>query len=112
MVAELASKYKVKTMVVLVYHPYANGMIECKYKPIIYILLKILDESFTNWVKNLSTVFYADLLIVPILTSWTLYYVGYDNKPILIIELEISIWQILTWDKVYSNSNLLAIYPR
>lgn len=55
-VAELTQRYWIKRVVVLVYHPQANGIIECGHKPIVDALLKMLDRGSTNWIQNLPTV--------------------------------------------------------
>ena len=75
-VAELAQKYKVKKIVVFVYHTQANGMIEHGYKPIVYAFLKMLDGRSTNWVQNLPVVLWADQLTVCMSTGLTPYYIS------------------------------------
>lgn len=47
-VVKLVQKYKVKKVVVLVYYPQANGIIEYEHKLIVNILSKILDGGSTN----------------------------------------------------------------
>ena len=42
------------------YHPPANGMIERGYKPITDALAKLTDGGLGSWVRNLSTVLFAD----------------------------------------------------
>lgn len=49
-IAELAQRYKVKKVVMSAYHPQANEIIKYKYKPIIDVSSKMLDERFINWV--------------------------------------------------------------
>jgi len=42
------------------YYLLANGMIERGYKPITDALAKLTDRGLGSWVRNLSTVLFAD----------------------------------------------------
>jgi len=42
------------------YHLLANRMIERGYKPIMDALAKLIDGGLRSWVRNLSTVLFAD----------------------------------------------------
>lgn len=49
-IAELTQRYVVKRVVVSVYHPQSNGIIERGHKPIVDSLLKMSDRGSINWV--------------------------------------------------------------
>ena len=106
---ELAQRYGVKMVVISAYHPQANGMIMCGHKPIVDALLKMSNGDSTNWVRNLSTVLWADWSTVRTSTGLIPYYISCGNEPIVPIELEIPTWRILPWDEVHSTSDLLAV---
>ena len=111
-VAELARRYKVKRVVVSAYHPQANGMIERGHEPIVDALSKMSDGGSTNWVWNLPAVLWADRSTVRTSTGLTPYYINCGSKPVLFIELEIPTWRILSWSKVHSTADLLAMRAR
>ena len=94
-IAELTQRYGVKRGVVSVYHPQANGMIERSHKPIVNALLKMSDRGSTSWIQNLPAVLWANQSTVYISTGLTPYYICCGSKPVLSIELEVPIWQIL-----------------
>lgn len=47
-VTELTQRYGIKRVIVLAYHPQANGMINRKYKLIVDVLSKMTSKGFTN----------------------------------------------------------------
>ena len=111
-VGELTKRYKVKEVVVSAYHPKTNRMIERGHKPIVDALSKMSERGSTNWVRNLHTVLLADRSTVRTSTGLTPYYICCGSELVLPIELEISTWRVLPWDKVHSTADLLAICAR
>ena len=63
-VAELTQRYEIKKVVISAYHSQANGMIEKVHNPIVDMLPKMSNGSFTNWVQNLPAVLWVDQLII------------------------------------------------
>ncbi len=110
--ADFASRYWVKRVVLLAYHPQANDMIDRGHKLIMDALSKMSDGGCTNWVQNLPLGLWTDWSTVWASTGLTLHYSNCDNKLVFPIELEVTIWQILLWDQVYSTSELLALRAR
>ena len=94
------------------YHPQANGMIERGHKPIVDVLSKISNRGTTNWVQNLPAVLWADWSTIHTSTGLTPYYICYSSELVLLIKLEVPIWQILPWGKVYLTADLLAMCAR
>lgn len=59
-VAELVKRYKVKKLVVSIYHPQTNGMIERGHKLIVDTLSKMLARESTYLFRNLPAILWAD----------------------------------------------------
>lgn len=55
-VAELTRRYGVNKVVVSVYHPQANKIIERGHKAIVDSLLNMSDGGSANWIRNLPAV--------------------------------------------------------
>lgn len=72
----------------------------------------MLDGGSTNWVQNLPIIILVDQLTVRISISLTFYYICCNSKLAFPIEHEVPTWQILSWGKVYSSANLLAMRAR
>ncbi len=111
-VAELVERYGIKRVVVSVYHPQANRMIERGHKPIVDAFSNISAGGSTNWVRNLPVVLWADQSTVRTSTGLNPYSISCGSEPVLPIELEIPTWRILSWDEVQSTANLLAMRAR
>lgn len=94
-VVELTQKYKIKKVVVLIYYPQANNIIEKGYMFIVDPLSKISAEDSTNWMQNLPAMLRIDWLTIRISTSLTLYYLNCGNNPTFPIKLELPTWKIL-----------------
>jgi hypothetical protein len=59
-VTAFTEKYSIERVQVSAYHPAANGMVEQGHKPIVDALAKMTDSGLGNWVRNLSSVLFAD----------------------------------------------------
>ena len=87
-------------------------MIERGHKPIADALAKLTDSGLGNWVRNLSTVLFADRTSVHQPTSRTPFWVVYRREAVLLIKLKFRTWRILDWDKVRTRAELLALRTR
>ena len=67
------------------------------------------NEKITNWIKNLSIVFWTDCITVRQNIEYTSFYFNCDYEIVMFIELNISIWQILSWNEVYDIAELIAM---
>lgn len=65
-----------------------------------------------NFVQNRPAVLYADRSTIRTSTSLTLYYICCRSGFVLLIDLEFLTWQILSWNKIYSTADLLAMCAR
>ena len=50
---ELIERYSIKRVIVSVYHPQVNGMIERGHQSIINLLVKLTAIKKGNWLENL-----------------------------------------------------------
>jgi hypothetical protein len=87
-------------------------MVERGHKPITDALAKLTDGRLGNWVRNLSTVLFADRTSVHQPTSRTPFWVVYGREAVLPIKLKFRTWHILDWDKVRTRAELLALRTR
>ena len=90
-VEKLTKKYGIKRIVVSIYHPQANGIIEKKYRLIVNTFSKMTDESLGNWVQNLPAVLWVDRIIVRRFTGRNSFYLNCGRDPILPIKFDIPI---------------------
>ena len=84
-------------------------MIERDHKFIINALIKMKNKKIKNWIENLSTVFWIDCIIVRQNIKYTSFYFNCDYEIIMFIELNISIWQILSWNEIHDIVKLIAM---
>ena len=109
---ELARRYRIKRVVTSAYHPQANGMVERGHQPIVDGLAKITEGGFSNWVRNLHAVLWADRIIVRMSNGASPYRLNHGSDAVLPVVLANPTWQILDWDRVRSTSDLLALRAR
>ena len=112
-VAELTVKYKIKQIVISAYHSQTNKIIKQKHKLIVNVLSKMTEEdSEKDWIKHLSAVLWMNWMTVKVSINQLSYYLLYRARFILLIELEISSWQMLSWSEVEFTDDLLAVHVR
>ena len=70
------------------------------------------NEKITNWIENLSIVFWTDRTTVRQNIEYTLFYFNCNYEIIMFIELNISIWRILSWNEVHDIVELIAMRTR
>jgi hypothetical protein len=87
-------------------------MIEKDHKFLFDALFKMFDEELKSWIDNLHVVFWADRFIVKFIIDLTSFYLQCDNESMLSIELKISIWRILSWQKIHIIEDLLTMRAR
>jgi hypothetical protein len=109
---KLVKRYRIKKMITSDYHSQINEMIKRNHKFLFDALFKMFDEKLKNWMNNLHVVFWADRFIVKFITDLISFYLQCDNESMLSIELEISIWRILFWQKIHTIEDLLTMRAR
>jgi hypothetical protein len=87
-------------------------MIKRDHKSLFDILFKMFDEELKSWVNNFHVVLWADRFTVKFITDLISFYLQCDSESMLSIELEISIWKILSWQEVHTIEDLLAMRAR
>src|SRR5271156_2276166 len=87
-------------------------MVERGHKPITDALAKLMDGGLGNWVKNLSSVLFADRTSIHQPTGKTPFWVVYGREAVLPVELKFRTWRILEWEKVRDRAELLALRTR
>ena len=84
-------------------------MIKRDHLFLLMLLSKMFKENFRNWVENLLTVLWVNRMIIQWSTGLTSYYMLYEMNAVLLIKLDILIWHVLSWNKVWTMMNLLAV---
>jgi hypothetical protein len=87
-------------------------MIEKNHKFLFDALFKMSDEKLENWMNNFHVVFWANRFTVKFITDLISFYLQCDNESMLSIELKISIWRILFWQKIHIIENLSTLRTR
>lgn len=90
-IKHFAKKYNIKKMMVFAYYFFTNGIIKKKYKFIIDKFSKMTKEKFGKWFDNLSIVLLANKSTVKTTIGMLPFYLNYDFKMVLLIELKILI---------------------
>jgi hypothetical protein len=76
------------------------------------VLFKIFDEKLKSWINNFHVVFWTDRFIVKFIIDLISFYLQCDNESMLLIELKIFIWRILSWQKIHIIEDLLIMRAR
>ena len=105
----LSEKYKIHWLVVSAYHSQANEMIKRDHLFLLMSLSKMSEEDFESWVKNLLAVLWVNRTTIQWSTGLTSYYILYRMNAVLLIELDVLIWHVLSWNKVWTTVNLLTV---
>jgi hypothetical protein len=87
-------------------------MIKRDHKSLFDALFKMFDEKLKSWMNNLHVVLWADRFIVKFIIDLISFYLQCDNESMLSIELKISIWRILFWQKMRTTEDLLTMRAR
>ncbi len=109
---EFVQRYRIKKMITSNYHFQINEMIKKNHKFLFNALFKMFDEKLKSWINNLHVVFWTDCFISKFITDLISFYLQCDNESMLSIELKISIWRILSWQKIRIIEDLLTMRAR
>ncbi len=109
---ELVQRYRIKKMITSSYYSRINEMIKRDHKSLFDALFKMFDEKLKSWMNNLHVVLWADRFIVKFIIDLISFYLQCDNESMLSIELKISIWRILFWQKMRTTEDLLTMRAR
>ena len=102
-------KYRIKRLIVSVFHSQVNEMIERKHISIKNALSKLTFENEEKWIRHFHSVLWADRTIIKRFTDMTFLRIITEIKAVLFIELNVSIWQTLTWKKIHTIVDFLIL---
>ena len=109
----LIDRYGIKRVVTSAYHPQANGMAKRGFQPLVNSLAKLTTGPATrSWVTCLPIVIWADRTTVRASIGMTPYEFEYATRPVLPIELRYPTWNVLEWDQVRDEANLVVMRAR
>ncbi len=95
-VETLIEKYKIKWVMMLIYHLQMNDFMKKNHTAVVNVLIKITVNESMKWVRSFVNVLWADRIIMKTFIEMTSYCVLYDCNVILSIKFDVSIWQILS----------------
>ncbi len=95
-VETLIEKYKIKRMMMSTYHSQMNDLMKKDHTAVVNVLIKITVDESMKWVRSFVNVLWANRIIMRTFIEMTSYHVLYDCNVVLFIELDVSIWQILS----------------
>ncbi len=108
----LIEKYKIKWVMMLTYHSQMNDFMKRNHTAVVNVLIKMIVDESMRWVRSFVNMLWADRIIMRTFTEMTSYHVLYDCNVVLFIELDVSIWQILSWDNVCTTDELLTLHAQ
>ena len=107
-------KYFIKHVIILLYNLQANEMIERDHQLIINVLFKLINDFIkhdqNDWVTHFSFILLVNHIIIRMSTEMTSFCMMYEYEVILLIELNVLTWQILSWNTVKTCSNLIIMW--
>ena len=101
--------YRIKRLIVSVFHSQINEMIERKHISIKDVLSKLTLENEEKWIRHFYSVLWADRTTIKRFTDITFLQIITETKAVLFIELNVSIWQILFWKKIHTIVDFLIL---
>ena len=96
-------------MIVSVFHSQVNEMIKRKYISIKNALSKLTFEDEEKWIRHFHSVLWADRTIIKRFTDMIFLRIITETKAVLFIELNVLIWQTLSWKEVHTIVDLLIL---
>ncbi len=109
---KLVKRYRIKKMITSNYHSQINEMIKRDHKSLSDALSKMSNDELKSWVNNLHVILWVDRFIVKSIIDLISFYLQCDNELMLLIELKISIWRVLSWQEVHTIEELLTMRTR
>ena len=102
-------KYRIKRLIISVFHSQINEMIERKHISIKNALSKLTFEKEKKWIRHFHSVLWADRTIIKRFTDMTSLRIIIKTETVLSIELNVLIWQILFWKEVHTIVDFLIL---
>ncbi len=92
------------------YHSQMNDLVKKDHTAVVNVLIKMTVNESMKWVRSFVSVLWIDRIIMRTFIEMTSYHVLYDCYVVLSIELDVSIWQILSWNNVCTIDELLTFH--
>ena len=89
------------------YNARANDIIENGHIPIASVIAKYTNGTGKDWIKLLSTVLFADRMLIRGSYGCSPFYLMYGYDPVLTIEIVVSTWRVLAWEKTMDSHDHL-----
>ena len=96
-------------MIISVFHSQINKMIKRKHISIKNALSKLTFENEEKWIRHFHSVLWADRTTIKRFTDMISLRIITETEAVLFIELNVSIWQILSWKEVHTIVDLLIL---
>ena len=91
-------------------------MIEVNHKSITDALSKLMmREALTKvdeWVTHLSAVLWTDWMTVKRSMRMILFQMFHEEKTMFFIELDVLMWQMLSWETIQNTDDLMTMWAR
>ena len=105
-------KYRIKRLIVSVFHSQVNEMIKQKHISMKDALSKLIFENKKKWIRHFHSILWANRTTIKRFTDMIFLRIIIETKAVLFIELNVSIWQILFWEKVHTIVDFLILRTR
>ena len=116
MIKILVKKYEIHQIIILFYNSQVNEMIEMNHKFITNTLLKlIIRETLTKmneWITHFFAVLWTNWIIMKKSTRMILFWMLHKEKIVLSIELDVLMWQMLSWKMIWNTNDLMTMQAR
>ena len=109
---ELLNRYRVQIKLTSTYHALINEMIEREHRPLINVLLKLIENKIERWSQHFHAMLWTDRIIVRDFTDVISFQLLYEHDAILFIEIKYSTWYIMNWNKIRNIEDLLTMRAR
>ena len=102
-------KYRIKRLIVSVFHSQVNEMIKRKHISIKDVLSKLTFEDEKKWIRHFHSVLWTDRTIIKKFTDIIFLRIIIETETVLFIKLNVSIWQTLFWKEIYTIVDFLTL---
>ena len=112
LIETFTQKYRIKRLIISIFHSQVNEMIKRKHISIKNALSKLTFEDEEKWIRHFHSVLWADRTTIKKLIDIIFLRIITETKAVLFIKLNVSIWQTLSWKKVHTIVDFLILQTR